>query len=152
MIDVIAVVEKSEKNKKVLVIKNVVKIKMAKVAKVLSVIDLESKYSQVISNIDIDTIENLELIGIQKYQKYIDQIYDKIDWLYNDRIFIFRPFIKHSQKIYNNKKITKNMIIRWEIDLKQALSIFISLYGSIYYEKMDSKDIVDAIKPVKKQV
>ncbi len=44
------------------------------------------------------------------------------------------------------------MIIKCEIDLDWASSIFDQLYGSIHYWKMDDKDIADAIKLVKKLV
>ncbi len=54
--------------------------------------------------------------------------------------------------MHDNEKVTKNMIIRREIDSKWALSLFILLYRFIYYYKIDSKDIVDTIKLVKELV
>ncbi len=46
---------------------NADKTAIAEVAKVLSAIDLRSKYSQAISNADIDVTEDLGLTGIKKY-------------------------------------------------------------------------------------
>lgn len=40
---------------------------IAEVAKVLSTIDLGNKYSEAISNTDIDAARNLGLINIKKY-------------------------------------------------------------------------------------
>lgn len=40
---------------------------MAEITKVLSAINLGNKYSQAISNIDIDIAKNLRLINIKKY-------------------------------------------------------------------------------------
>ena len=57
---------------------------MAEVVKVLSAIDLESKYSWVISNIDMDTTGDLGIISIKKYWWHASQIKNKIDWLYNN--------------------------------------------------------------------
>lgn len=39
---------------------------------------------------------------------------------------------------------------RRNINPEQTLSLFIQLYKSIYYWKIDGKDIADAIKLVKK--
>lgn len=67
---------------------------------------------------NINAIKNLKLIDFNKYQKYISQIRDKINKLYKNSIIIFKVFIKHFQKIYNNKNITKNIIIKNKIILK----------------------------------
>ena len=47
--------------------KNADKIAMTDVAKVLNVIDLRNKYSWAISNVNMDAIRDLRLIGIKKY-------------------------------------------------------------------------------------
>ena len=44
------------------------------------------------------------------------------------------------------------MIIRYKIDSKWASSIFVQLYGSIHYWKIDDKNIADDTKLVKKLV
>ena len=43
-------------------------------------------------------------------------------------------------------------MIRCEINLEWASSLFIQLHGFIYYWKMDGKDIADAIKLVEELV
>lgn len=65
--NIIVVAENSLENKELLVIENVNKITIAKVIKVSSIIDLESKYSWIISNANIDIAKDLGLIGIKKY-------------------------------------------------------------------------------------
>ncbi len=54
--------------------------------------------------------------------------------------------------MYNNEEITKNMIIRPKIDSEGESSLFVQLYRSIHYWKIDGKDIVDATKLVKELV
>lgn len=68
---------------------------MAEFAKMSIAINLRSKYSQGINNIDMNAAENLKLISIKKYQKYINHIQNKIDWLYKNEIPAFRAFVKH---------------------------------------------------------
>lgn len=67
-----------------------------KVAKVPNIIDLASKYSWVISNANIDAAKNLKLTGIKKYQRCVNQIQDKVDWLYKNQIPILIAFIKYT--------------------------------------------------------
>lgn len=71
MKDVIAVIKR---DRELLVIENTNKTVIAEVAKLLSIIDLESKYSQAINNIDMDTVGDLRLTGIKKYQRCTGQI------------------------------------------------------------------------------
>lgn len=63
----IIVTERGRDNLGLLIIENIDKTAIAKVAKVLSAIDLDSKYSSVISNSNIDVVEDLKLINIEKY-------------------------------------------------------------------------------------
>lgn len=65
--DIIIVAKKYRENERLLTIKNITKIVMSEVAKVLSANDLGSKYNWVISNIDIDIVRDLRLLGIIKY-------------------------------------------------------------------------------------
>ena len=89
---------------------------MAEFAKISSAIALSNKYNWAINNADIDATGNLRLISIKKYLKCTGQIQVKVDKLYKDWMSTFRVFVKYSQRIYNNEKITKNMMIRCEID------------------------------------
>ncbi len=54
--------------------------------------------------------------------------------------------------MHDNKEVTKNMKIKRDIDPRWALSILVQLHGSIYYWKMDGKNIADATKLVNKLV
>ena len=141
--------ERGRENKELLAMENVNKTAMAEMTKVSSPIDLGSKYSGTICNADMDIARDLRLIDIKKYGRCAGQIQDKVDWLYKDWILALGTFVKHSQKIHNNKKVTKNMIIRREIDSKWASSLFVQLCGSIRCWKIDDKDIADATKLVK---
>lgn len=72
--------------------------------------------------------------------------------LYKDQILAFVVFMKYFWTTYKNKKVTENMKIRQKIDFKWALSLFVQLYGPIYYQKIDNKDITNVIKLVKELV
>ncbi len=67
MKDMIAMIEKGEKNKELLVMENVEKTAIAEVIKVSSTIDLGSKHSWAMSNADMDAVRDLRLISIKKY-------------------------------------------------------------------------------------
>lgn len=123
---------------------------MIKVTKVLNVINLRNKYNLAIDNTGINVARDLGLIYIKKFKKCTNQIQDKVDWLYKDWIFALGIFVKYFQNMHNNEKIIKNMIIRHEIDLKKALSLFVQLHEFIHYQKIDGKDIVYVTKVVKK--
>ena len=90
--DVIAVAERGRENGELLVIKNMDKTVIAEVAKVSSAIKLGHKYSQAISNADIDVAGNLGLIDIKNIgdalakfkMKQIDYI--KIGFLYLEHL------------------------------------------------------------------
>lgn len=70
--------------------------------------------------------------------------------LFRNQILALVAFIKYSQKTHNNEKVTENMKIRQKIDPKYAKSLFVQLNGSIYCQKIDDKDIIDATKLIKK--
>lgn len=71
--------ERVGENKELLAMKNVDKSIIVEVAKVSSAINLRKKHRQAISNADMDTTEDLELIVIKKYWRYPGQIQDKVD-------------------------------------------------------------------------
>lgn len=81
-------------------------------------IDLDSKYMWAISNADIDATKNLGLTIVKKYQRHTGQIKEKVNGLYKDQIPAFALFVKHCQKMYNNEKVTENIKIRQEVNLK----------------------------------
>ncbi len=108
MKDMILVAERGEE---LLAMENVDKIAIAEVTKVLSTINRKSKYSWVISNTDMDTIEDLGWMSIKKYKKYAGQIQDEVYLLNKDWIPIFGAFVKHSRKTQDNEEIIENLII-----------------------------------------
>ena len=114
--------------------------------------DLDGKYIWVMSNVDIDAAKNLWLTGIIKHWRLADQIEKEVDGLHKDWILAFTAFVKHSQKTNNNKKVTENMKIRYDIDFEWVLSLFVQLHRSIHCWKMDGKDIADVTKFVKELV
>lgn len=61
----IIISEKTGEKKELLVVENA--IKLAKVAKILCLTNFNSKYMQVISNIDMDITRNLRLTSVKKY-------------------------------------------------------------------------------------
>lgn len=124
---------------------------MAKISKVAIAIYIGNKYRQTISNNNIDKVEDLKLTDYKKYQRYICQIQAKVYQLYKDWISLLKAFVKHFLKMYNNK-ITKNMMIKHDIGLKQTLSLFIQLYESMHHWKIDNKDIANATKLVNRIV
>ena len=87
----------------------------AEVAQVLSFIDLAGRYNWAMSNIDLDVTKKLGLSGIKKYWRYVSQVEIELNWLY-DWILILATFIRHSCRVYDNKKVGQNMSIRQNID------------------------------------
>ncbi len=75
----------------------------------------------------------------------------KLDWLYN-YIPVLATFVKHSRRVYNNKKVGQNMSIRQDIDPKWVSSFFVQLHGSIQCWKIHGKDISNATKLLKEYV
>ncbi len=64
----------------------------------------------------MDAVRDLRLTSIKKYWRCAGQIQDKVDWLHKDWIPTLGAFVKYSWKTHNNKEVTKNMIIKREID------------------------------------
>ena len=60
--------------------------------------------------------------------------------------------MRHSHRVYDNEKVTKNMNVRRDIDSEWVLSFLVHLHGSIQYWKMVGKNILDAAKLVKELV
>lgn len=100
----------------------------------------------------MDVAGDLGLTGIKKYQKCAGQFQAKVDWLYKNWIPALRVFVKYSQKTHDNEKITENIMIRYNIDSKLELSIFVQLHGFIYCWKIDDKDITNTNKLIKEMV
>lgn len=48
------------------------------------------------------------------------------------------------------KQMTKNIKIRSNVDFEWASSLFVQLYGFIYYWKIDSENIIDSTTLIKK--
>ena len=97
------------------------------------------------SNTNLDAAKELNLTGIKKY--WVSEI--KLDWLY-DQILVLATFVRYLYKMYNNEKVTKNRKVRQDMDSEQVSHSFVQLYESIQYQKMESKDISDVTKLVKK--
>ena len=87
----------------------------AEVAWVLSPINFAGRYNWTISNTDLDTAKELGLISIKKYWRYASKVAIELDWLH-DWILALATFIKYSRRVYNNKKVHQNMIVRQNID------------------------------------
>lgn len=70
----IVVAKRGRQNKDQLAIENLIlnKTAMAKVTKMSSVIDLGNKYSQTISNTNLNITKDLRLTNIKKYQRCAD--------------------------------------------------------------------------------
>lgn len=66
--------------------RNIDKILLVEVVKMLSLINLNSKYIQVINNININTVKYLGLTNIKKYQKLTCQIEKEVNRLYKNWI------------------------------------------------------------------
>ena len=124
---------------------------LAEMAQVSSFVDLTERYNWVMSNANLDVVKELELTGIKKYWRRAGQVEIELDWLY-DWISALATFVKHSRRVYDNKKIGQNISIRQDIDPKWVSSFFVQLHKSIQYSKMDGKNILDATKLVKEYV
>ena len=100
---------------------------MAEFGKTLGLIDLNNKDFWAISNIDINVAKNLGLTSIQKHWRLTEQIKKKVNGLYRDWIPVLTVFVKYSRKMHDNKKVTENMKIRWDIDPGLTSSLFFQL-------------------------
>lgn len=111
--------------------------------------NLNGKYIWAINNADIDVARDLGPTNIKKYWRRISQIKKEVNRQYRDWIPVLTVFVKQFCKTYNNKKVIENMKIRQDVDLEWVSSLFVKLHRSIYYERMDNKDIADITKLVK---
>ena len=67
------------------------------------------------SNLNLDIAKKLGLPGIKKYWRRAGQIEMELDWLY-DWILVLTTLVRHSCKVYDNEKVTKNMNVRQDTD------------------------------------
>ena len=145
-------IKKGPRKRGQLVIRNADKIAQAEVARTSSPMKFDGKCLWAISNIDIDVATDLELTVIKKHWRLASQIEKEIDRLHKNWIPALAAFVKHSQKTNNREEMTENMKIRQGIDFGWVSSLFVWLYKSIHFWKMDRKDIADATKFVKEPV
>ena len=80
----------------------------------------------------MNVAKKLGLTVIKKYWRCAGQFEMEIDWLH-DWISVLAIFVRHSRKVYNNEKVTKNINARRDIDPKWVSSFFVQLHGSIQY-------------------
>lgn len=60
--------------------------------------------------------------------------------------------MKYLYRVYNYKKITKNMKAKQNIDLDEVSSLFVQLHRFIQCWKIDSKEISDIAKLIKEYI
>ena len=63
----------------------------------------------------LEKAKKLGLTGIKKYWKRTGQVEMKLDWLHAS-ILELAIFVKHSQRVYDNKEVGQNMSIKQDID------------------------------------
>lgn len=66
-------------------------------------------------NTDIDVAKKLGLIGVKKYWRRASHVEMELDLLH-DWIPALAIFVKHLQKVYDNKEVGQNMSIKQDID------------------------------------
>lgn len=66
-------------------------------------------------NTNLVIARKLELTSIKKDQRYVGQVKIELDWLY-DWIPALTIFVEHLCRKYNNKKITKNIKVKQDIN------------------------------------
>ena len=76
------------------------------------------------SNNDLDKIKELELTDIKKYWRRASQVEIELNGLH-DWILVPAIFVRHSRKVYKNKKVGQNMSVRQNIDPKWVSSLFV---------------------------
>ena len=67
------------------------------------------------SKADIKAAKELGLTGVKNYWKRAGQVEIELDWLH-DWIPVLATFVRHSQRVYDNKKIGQNISVRQDID------------------------------------
>ena len=63
----------------------------------------------------MDATREFKLTEVKKYWRCISQVKTLLHWLHN-WIPLLATFIRHSQRVYNNKKVTQSISIRQDID------------------------------------
>ena len=96
----------------------------AEMAQVLSPVDLAGRYNRVMSDADLDVAKKLGLTGIKKYWRCAGQVKMELDGLYN-WIPALATFVRHSCRVYYNKKVGQNMSVRRDIDSEWMSSFFV---------------------------
>ena len=92
------------------------KIALAEVAQALSFVNFTRRYKWIIGKYNLDVTQELELTNIKIYQsRCACQVEIELDWLYN-KICIMATFVKYLRKVYNNKKVTKNIKVKPNMD------------------------------------
>ena len=89
----------------------------AKVAQLLSLIDLARRYNWAMSDAELDAAKKQGLNGIKKYSRCAGQVEMELDWLHN-WFLALAIFVRHSHRLYNNKKISQNISVWQNIDPK----------------------------------
>ena len=59
----------------------------------------------------MDVAKKLRLTGVKKYKTRAGQVEMKLNWLH-DWIPALATFVRHLQRVYNNKKVDQNMSVR----------------------------------------
>ena len=67
------------------------------------------------SKADIEAAKKLGLTGVKNYWRCTGQVEMELDLLH-DWIPALATFVRHSQRVYNNKKVSQNMNVRQDID------------------------------------
>lgn len=96
----------------------------AELAQVSSLINLTRQCIWAISNVDLDAAKELRLSDIKKYWRHAWQVKLELDCLHN-WILILVTFMRYLRGIYNNKKVTKNIRARQDIDPEWVLFFFV---------------------------
>ena len=76
------------------------------------------------TNANMDAAKKLGLNDIKKYWRRAGKVEIKLDWLHN-WILALAIFVKHSRRVYDNEKVTKNINARQNIDPEWVSSFFV---------------------------
>ena len=69
------------------------------------------------SKADIEAAKELKLTRVKNYRRRAGQVEIELDWLHN-WILALATFVRHSERVYNNKEVDQNMSVRQDIELK----------------------------------
>lgn len=84
---------------------------------VLVVVDFVYRYKKIISNADTNAGKKLSKTEVKRFWRRVCQFEIKLDWVYN-WILTLIIFMKHSQKMYNHKKMSQNISVKPDINLE----------------------------------